>query len=280
MKNRDKKKNHVKITEEEIKKKLYGDITDEKKKIDVQEERKIEKEVKKKLYPGKKHEEISTRPKRKDNDLFEEKSLSEPHVEIKIESLKHSVIELEEKLKKSVDEKEQLQSKPKERPKPSPIVEKPFPQIVTRMPQRLLVFSIVGVVLMLIVFSVKQRPKPVDINIEEPVKKTQQIPEPVKEILPVTNFQTKTTRSSIEGKYTLQVAEYADETAAQRFVDMLEKQGYLVITDTIYRDKDKQKPYFKINVGTYKTFAEAKKFNEEFKRRTNITDSFIKELKH
>jgi len=80
-------------------------------------------------------------------------------------------------------------------------------------------------------------------------------------------------------KYTIQVAEYADEEGAMRFMSaLLEKQGYIAKVGTSYRDRAKTRAYYKINVGEYKTFNEAKQANEKFKKQTNISDSFVREM--
>ncbi len=80
-------------------------------------------------------------------------------------------------------------------------------------------------------------------------------------------------------QYVIQVAEYADEEAAKVFVDELKGKGFSVAVETIYRGHNQEKPYSKVNVGSFDTFDEAKRFNEEFKVKTNIGDSFIKEKK-
>ncbi|MDD5746494.1 MAG: SPOR domain-containing protein [Candidatus Omnitrophica bacterium] len=92
--------------------------------------------------------------------------------------------------------------------------------------------------------------------------------------------ETEPQPPAAKGKYyVIQVAEYADESAAQFFADTLKAKGYAVSMDTIYRSGNREKPYFKINVGSFGTYAEAKQFNEEFKKKMNIGDSFIKEKK-
>jgi len=278
-KDKNKKKNYVRITEDEIKRKLYGSSYQKKQKAQHPKGKITETDIKKKLYPDKKQSENTIQPKQKERELFNKKKTNDPAVEEEIETLKSSVSELEERLKKTVNEKEQLKSKLGKKEEPSPMRGAPALEISNKKPKHFLFFLIVGILAIVIALIGRQRPKPAAVNSEGPTQQTTQKPtEPAYEKLPITNFQSKDNVAK-EGKYTIQAAEYADEAAAQRFVDTLNEQGFRVMVDTIYRDKNKSKPYFKINVGVYKTFAEAKKFNEEFKKRTNISDSFIKELK-
>ena len=150
--------------------------------------------------------------------------------------------------------------------------------ILNRMPEKFIVLLILIIISGLIFFIVNLKPKTSPDELLQPetsseIEKAQQDTIKVEKIKPISKDAT------IKKKYTIQAAEYADKAAAQRFVDALQKQGYRVIVDKIYRGENREKAYFKINVGAYDTFNEAKKFNDVFKKKTNIKDSFIKELK-
>jgi len=83
--------------------------------------------------------------------------------------------------------------------------------------------------------------------------------------------------TSGQKQYTIQVAEYALQEAADRFVEQLKQEGYEVKTQTIYRTNDKSKPYFKVSIGIFNSLDEAKRFNEAFQQKKGIADSFIRE---
>ena len=139
------------------------------------------------------------------------------------------------------------------------------------------------IVLIFAIFMIMKSLKPAPVRISEEVSQIQmkadtpdsKLAQTEPHVIPESSHPLTVTGK----KYTIQAAEYADEEAAERFINALKKQGYVVNVDTIYRDKEKKKAYFKINVGAYNTLSDAKKFNEVFRKRTNIKDSFIKELK-
>ncbi len=289
MKKRNKKRNQISISEKDIKNKLYGASPESVQKETVQESMITEKDIIKKLYPAKISSDIkpaakskaSLEPKEKTADLFEHIKPMQPGIHEEIEILRKSIQSLEDKLKASIDQKERLKVKLVQKRKLINIRERLADLILNRMPEKFIILLIVFLILG--IFIVMKGLKPESGKKVKQVSIVEQVIEPEvenatveieKKSIPV--IQPATT---VNKRYTIQAAEYADEQAAQRFIDTLKTQGYIVNIDTIYRDKNKTKAYFKINVGAYETLNEAKKFNKIFRKKTNINDSFIKELK-
>ncbi len=289
MKNRHKRKNHVRISEKEIKSRLYGESGKQRPKETTPVSKITEKDIMKKLYPSQEKAYEAQEPKEKPGDLFENTDQLQPGIQEEIDTLKQAIASLEQKLKTSINQKERLKVKLLRKRKLINIRERLADLILNRMPEKFIMLLIVFLIfaIFLIIKSLKQSPVPikkapqVPISVEEiPVTKQELTPKEEPAQTEVAKIQEKPQAKTITGKrYTIQAAEYADEEAAKRFINALKKQGYPVLVDTIYRDKNKKKRYFKINVGAFDTFGEAKKFNEIFKKSTNIKDSFIKELK-
>ncbi len=283
MKKRHKRKNHVSISEKEIKSKLYGESKKQMPNETTPESKITEKDIMKKLYPSVEKASTSQEDKEKPADLFEDSRQIQPGIQEEIDTLKQAISSLEEKLKMSINQKERLKIKLLQKRKLINIRERLADLILNRMPEKFIILLIVFLIfaIFMIIKSLKTPAAPIDqtsqvqIDIEQGA-----VPEPEPVLSKIEEIQAKPPAKAITKKrYTIQAAEYADKEAATRFIAALEKQGYLVMVDTIYRDKEKKKAYFKINIGAYDTFNEAKKFNEIFRKRTNIKDSFIKELK-
>ena len=283
MKKRHKRKNHVSISEKDIKSKLYGEAEKQIPNETTPESKITEKDIMKKLYPSEEKSYTQQEHKEKPADLFENKDQLHPGIQEEIDTLKEAISSLEEKLKTSINQKERLKVKLIQKRKLINIRERLADLILNRMPEKFIILLIVFLIfaIFMVIRNLRLTPAKVheasqiQLNIEEAT-----IPESESTQAEVEQIQAELQPDIIAKKrYTIQAAEYADEEAAKRFINALRKQGYLVMIDTIYRDKQKKRAYFKINVGAYDTFNEAKKFNEIFKKRTNIKDSFIKELK-
>ncbi len=283
MKKKDKRKNHVSISEKEIKRKLYGESRKQMPKETAPEREITEKDIIKKLYSPEEKPVTAQEHKEKTADLFENNDQIQPGIQEEIDTLKEAISNLEEKLETSINQKERLKVKLVQKRKLINIRERLADLILNRMPEKFIMLLIVFLIfaifmimksLMPATAPMKESPQ-MEINVEEATVPESKLTQPE-----AVEIQEKPQPKAITRKrYTIQAAEYADEEAAKRFINALRKQGYLVMVNTIYRDKEKKKAYFKINVGSYGTFNEAKKFNEIFKKRTNIKDSFIKELK-
>ncbi|MCG2712998.1 MAG: SPOR domain-containing protein [Candidatus Omnitrophica bacterium] len=280
---RHKRKNHASISEKDIKSKLYGQSKKEVQEEIAQQPKITEKDIMKKLYPDQKKTYTAQEKKEKPADLFNNKDLLQPGIAEEINTLKQAISSLEDKLKMSINQKERLKVKLIQKRKLINIRERLADLILNRMPEKFIILLIVFLIFVIFMVMKSLRPAtaPVNdasqtrINFEEaPSVKS----EPAKAEV-VKNLPGPQPEAITRKRYTIQAAEYADEEAARHFVNALKKQGYLVMIDTIYRDKEKKKAYFKINVGAYDTLNEAKEFNEIFRKKTNIKDSFIKELK-
>lgn len=300
---RKKKKNHVSISERDIKSKLYGQSREPLPKEKAHESKITEKDIMRKLYPAKEiselpanahpeiipeskeKTEIKSEQKKEPADLFASKTAIQPGIQEEIDTLKQAIKSLEDKLKTSLDQKERLKVKLVQKRKLINIRERLADLILNRMPEKfillLIFFLIFGI------FVIIRGFKPVNAPENKTPANQIQIKEEAAPVIEIRNEPILVEKKKVtvrperttKKQYTIQAAEYADEQAAERFINALKMQGYTVNVDTIYRDKKKTKAYFKINVGAYDTLSEAKKFNEAFRKKTNIKDSFIKELK-
>lgn len=277
-KKRNSKKKHEKLNENEIQMRLYGQN-----KIPAYEQDKTvgkysEKDIKSKLYGEQvKAEGITAKEK---GDLFENSNTLEKDIQGEIDALKLSIVELEEKLKKTESQKERLKLKLAQRKSLVNLKGRLNEFVLNWMPEKFMIGVIAVIVLVLFILIINLKPKVEEkVVVKEKIVQPEQsmvIIEPKQELVePKKAVKIKPVPST--KKYTIQIAEYADELAADRFVENLKEQGYLVSVDTIYRGKKRNRPYFKINVGAFDSFGEAKKFNEQFRKKTNIKDSFIKE---
>ena len=202
------------------------------------------------------------------------------HIREEIEDLKEEINALEERLKKTEGQKERLKKKLVQRRFIDNFINQSMPAIKHKMPEKIIIIIPIAVIVLLfvIMLNLKQGEQ----LQEQPLKQTRTIQEkkkiePVKKkAVSVINNQKKTVRSAGR-KYTLQVAEYANLEASEKFVSNLEVQGFEVMIKTIYRGNDESKPYYKINAGEFETYNDAKKFKEAFFRATGIKDAFVKE---
>ncbi|MCK4994195.1 MAG: SPOR domain-containing protein [Candidatus Omnitrophica bacterium] len=290
MKKKHKRKNQISISEKDIQSKLYGKSKEPMPKEPAEVTKITEKDIMQKLYPAKisldseivSNPEIKIEKEEQPADLFENKAPIQPGIQEEIDTLKLAITSLENKLKASLDQKERLKVKLVQKRKLINIREKTADLILNRMPEKfimlLIVFLIFGIFVVIKSLkspSVQTKTPKVQLTVEDEASKLEIEKPQVK--IKEKSF-TPELETIVKKRYTIQAAEYADEEAAKRFIAALKKQGYVVRVDTIYRDKGKTKAYFKINVGAYNTLNEAKKFNEIFKNKTNIKDSFIKEL--
>lgn len=213
-----------------------------------------------------------------DTEVLDEQITIDIGISQELNNLKKTLARLEEKLKKTEWQKERLKRKLLQRRIFNNIQGK-FGDIITgRQPGWL--FIMLPIILLLFLFAflffsprqkqsvqIKAGQKLTANNLRrEAVTGQNEKPVPKK---------VKTA----DRTYTLQVAEYADTNAAKLFVQNLESQGYLVMVNTTYRNSNMEKPYFKIDVGIFKSLSEAKEFKQEFKMKTGIKDSFIKDKK-
>ncbi|MFH1094444.1 MAG: SPOR domain-containing protein [Candidatus Omnitrophota bacterium] len=286
MKNKHKRKNQVSISERDIKSKLYGESKKQLPEETASESKITEKDIMKKLYPDQEKSYPKQETKEQPADLFKKKEQVQPGIQEEINTLKQAISSLEDKLKASINQKERLKVKLVQKRKLINIRERLADLILNRMPEKFIILLIVFLIFaaFIVVKSLRPAAAPIDkvpqvqMDFKEPPAPESK---PVKTKAATAEIQEKAQTEALKNKkYTIQAAEYADEEAANRFVNTLKTQGYVVIVDTIYRDKEKQKAYFKINVGAFATLNEAKEFNEKFRKKTNIKDSFIKELKY
>ena len=259
------------ITEDEIKKKLYGQFPrDEKKKkaFKVRGEKPENKVPDEKDSPEEKVLEEKTPPK-----PAAPQATPVDNVRGEIRSLKDSLSELEEKLKKSEDQKEKLKVRLAQKIKVLGIKERLLDVVFNKLPEKMLLLIVGLIVLMLLILAVRHKPKP-SAAPQSPVA-------PVSEVQPQENVPVETEPALETGakQYTIQVAEYADTASADAFVKKLKDQNFDVHIDTSYRGQDLGKPYFKISVGSFSTVQEAKDYMPVIRKKLNIRDSFIKERK-
>ncbi|MCP4649905.1 MAG: SPOR domain-containing protein [PVC group bacterium] len=204
------------------------------------------------------------------------------HIQEEIDALKDAINQLEDKLKKTEGQKERLKKKLVQRRFTANLKDEILAVISNKIPEKVIILIpvLVIIVLFILLFSLNQEKT----STQEPQAVTQtesRVPERKITTAPVPATPRRENSPVFDStkKYTLQVAEYSNEPAAERFVNSLRDQGFYVSIDTRYRGEEKTNPYFKINVGKFDSFNEAKKFHEAFKRKTGITDSFIKEKK-
>ncbi|MFH2139087.1 MAG: SPOR domain-containing protein [Candidatus Omnitrophota bacterium] len=250
MNERKEKMNVKKFSENDIQKKLYGDTGFKKKTIAKEKEDMHE-----------------------NNEAYLDKDIQE-----EIDALKTAITNLEQTLKKTEGQKERLKKKLVQRRFVINLKDRVLNNIISKVPEKVIILIpvLVIILLMIIVFNLHNETAPVtttDVTVVEEV-----INVPQKKIAVASAKEPDSEKVGIgEKKYTLQVAEYSNEQAAVKFVGDLEQQGFTVALKTIYRGDDKSRPYFKVNVGVFGSFNEAKKFMEAFERKTGIKDSFIKQ---
>jgi len=237
-----KEKTYKKLSESDIQKKLYGDIKFKKGKDEKSGKR---------------------------NTLPELEKQAEKTIQNEVAALKEEVSALEEKLDQSEKQKELLRKKINKKIPSAPEAKIPLDSILKAIWKRVVllwpILVLGGLLLFFITIKPKERNKPELTKIDAPVTVGEnEMPE---EIVAPSGQKT----------YTLQVAEYSNKVAADRFVDNLKYQGYNVMVETIYKDAQRKKPYFKINIGIFNSYDEATKFRDEFESKTGITDSFSKE---
>ncbi|MFH1459285.1 MAG: SPOR domain-containing protein [Candidatus Omnitrophota bacterium] len=267
-----KNNDQAKITEDEIKSKLYGDFVKTKNQIPE-----AQKNVTEKNLP-----QSETQFQKKESHLLEKKFLLDKDIQDEIDILKQSIFSLENKLKKTEAQKEKLKIRLVQRRKFDNASKQLVDIVINKFPEKFTVLVIIIVVIGLLLIFLNARPK--NTKDKPAIKKTGQESLVKKEIIrpaeptaipPVT--EKKAPIRLEEKRYTIQVAEYADESAAKNFFEKLQGKGYLVEIDTIYRGENKNRPYYKINVGAFDTFNEAKDYNKELQDQIGINDSFIKE---
>ncbi|MFH1062369.1 MAG: SPOR domain-containing protein [Candidatus Omnitrophota bacterium] len=319
---KNKDKNNVRISENDIKRKLYGDQRQTKAKEPLIKGNFSEDIIKNKLYgtaqPQK--EAVKNPEPAVKNDLFSAKKIEQPKVEqpkveqLKVEqskveqskveqtkrvlekaagqkiipekpeikilpayqeeidALKQAIENLEEKLQRTEQQKHKLKVKLVQKRKLINIREGLADLILNKMPEKFVLLVSVIIIMFLLIMFIKFIPK-----------QTARKPQPVKTVQPAVVQkpveQPKPRAAADARRYTIQVAEYADEQAALSFVKELEAKGFEVFLTTIYRGPNNTRPYFKINVGSFDNFNAAKQTNLIFREKTNITDSFIRETK-
>jgi len=274
-KNETREKDDASISEQDIQQKLYGKSRTPRQKKSSDEDILREKEIQNKLYgtDKQKTDDASAAGKR---ELFEEKAVIAPPIQEEINNLKQAITSLEEKLKKAENQKERLKIRLVQKRKLINIRERLADLILNRMPEKFLL--LVMIIIVAVVFSslLKSKPKTRLPEKEQKPQAQETLQEETQALLTPQKEKAKP-QASGEKLYTIQVAEYADEDAANRFIRNLQELGYEVFVKTILRGPNNDRPYFKIHIGTFDSFAKAKKFNEEFRKKTNINDSFIKE---
>ncbi|MBU1087751.1 MAG: SPOR domain-containing protein [Candidatus Omnitrophica bacterium] len=335
--NKNKDKSNVRITENDIQKKLYGNYSQPMDKEKLEKGKFSEDFIKNKLYGSSQTEQKETvrksEPAPVNNDLFSakkpetakpetvkletarseqakpkgfkpevEKIIKQNNIapepeEIKIlpvfqdeiNALKLAIANLEDKLQRTELQKHKLKVKLVQKRKLINIREGLADLMLNKMPEKFVLLLSVIIIMFLLVLFMKFIPqkkadstnKPKAVNTEQslkakPIKSGAQTKTTVKKI--AVHPKPQATTDSVR-RFTIQVAEYADEAAAMSFVKELEAKGFEVFLNTIYRGANNTRPYFKINVGSFDTFNEAKQYNTIFREKTNINDSFIRESK-
>lgn len=81
--------------------------------------------------------------------------------------------------------------------------------------------------------------------------------------------------SSAVGKYTVQVASYADEGEAKAHSAKLKSKGW----NAFYIPADvKGRTWFRVSVGLFSTTASAEKFKSELKKEANISSAYVQKI--
>ena len=189
-----------------------------------------------------------------------------------INSLKEEIVNLEEKLNKSENRKERLKIKLIQRRRLTHIGNNLSRFYSKQNEEKYIILSIIIVVFIVFIVILNFKPKTPRPAIE---KTRQEFGRPEKKPVKIAPAQN----NSSTGKFTLQVAEYADAPSARRFVEDMEELGYFVTVNTIYRKKNQKNPYFKVDVGLFDSIQEANAFKKVFRKKTKINDAFVKERK-
>jgi len=324
----DKDKN-IRISEDDIQRKLYGNVSKSKDNDKPLKGKFSEDIIKNKLYgnkqPSQNNNIKKSEPVPAVNDLFSPKkdetvktsqiksnqSKSEtaysqkekviqktvmpkaeeiqimPAYQDDIDALKLAIANLENKLQRTEVQKNKLKVKLVQKRKLINIRERLADLILNKMPEKFLMLLALIIITFLVITVLNLNSKNVDKNSKiettenvQPVESKPVSRGIVKKSNPKLNIKQPRVKS-IEAvrRYTIQVAEYADEKAAITFINDLKAKGFDVYLNTIYRGANNTRPYFKINVGSFDTFNEAKAYNLKFRKKTNISDSFIREKK-
>ncbi len=264
--NEEQGENPAKITEDEIKRKLYGEFPRDKAKkspIRVRGETPGEPSGENKTKPEKEIEKPGKAAPAKIN----------PDIQDEIDALKESIFSLEEKLKQSESRKERLKVRLIQKRKLVGFQERFLDLVFNKLPEKMLIL-VAGVIIILVLALIlghrgkKPSSSPASVR---PAEQTQakQESEQVKFV--------PAPAAEAGSKYTVQVAEYADVKAANDFIKKLKDKNFDVHVATSYRGDNLDKPYFKISVGSFDTFQDAKNYMEKVRKELKIRDSFIKE---
>jgi cell division septation protein DedD len=289
---------NTRISEKDIQKKLYGDHLTEKDDQKPIKGKFSEDFIQEKLYGTKKHEDPKPKKENKNKDLFSKEQMKQTNnivsqnddmhsaLQEEIDALKQAIENLEEKLNRTESQKQKLKVKLLQKRKMFNVTDRLADLIFNKMPEKFIFIVSIVVIVLLISVVARIRPKKNQSDVSEPEQSVKESPKPLAIKAPEKeDKQAKVTIESLPepdssvGKYTIQVAEYADEQAAKAFVDDLKAKGLEVFVITIYRGPNQTRPYFKINVGAFDTFNQAKMFNQTFREKTNINDSFIRKTK-
>jgi len=267
-----------KISEQEIQRKLYGDYKVSATNEISSKDKSKEKDFQKKLYGG---SDLKEKEKEKETDLFSgKKEHLDANLLSEIGELKELIGSLEKKLKKSEEQKEHFKMRLAQKQKVVTGKQGILDVIYNKMPEKFIIFVTVGIILLLLLLVLNLKPKnPETVSSEKTPETVSRVGQPEPSAKPARVKKQPVFKQTAQKRFTIQVAEYADEPAAMRFVEKLRNDGFQVNLATIYRSNDKTKPYFKINVGGFDQYNEAKKYNQVFRKKTGINDSFIKERK-
>ncbi len=210
-----------------------------------------------------------------------------PAYQDEIDALKQAIANLENKLQKTEVQKHKLKVRLVQKRKLINIRERLADLVLYKMPEKFILLLVLIIVTFLVVTVLNLNNQNPDEKQAMPTEEAVQ----TRDSKPVSPAIVERTaqRSNIEQpkvqsieavrRYTIQVAEYADEKAAMNFISDLKAKGFDVYLKTIYRGPNNTRPYFKINVGSFDTFNEAKAYNLKFRKKTKINDSFIRERK-
>ncbi|MCM8812726.1 MAG: phosphoribosylanthranilate isomerase [Candidatus Omnitrophica bacterium] len=222
-------------------------------------------------------------------DLFAGQPRIDADIKREMEALKHAVQSLEEKLTAAEKQKERLLKKLLAKRRSEQTQQFLATQVFGKLPEHINKLLAAAVVVLLIALfwpDKKQTPPPDRSPEPRQGAPASPRPQPAPTTIPKKPPQAAATAPAADSepasgvkRYTLQVAEYANKEAAVKFVQSLEAFGYDVFMVEIPRANDPGKLYYKVNVGAFYAFADAKSFLAEFSAKTGIKDAFIKEKK-
>ena len=269
------------ISEDEIKRKLYGDIAPEDASAEDASEERHE-------APVKKERPAHERPIEKEQQAAPEKDLFAPRaaldsgIQAEIDTLKKAIVQLEQKLRTSESRNQRLKTRLVQKRALVNFQHRFADLIFNRMPEKFLIILTVVIAVILLVVIATFRPRNPVSSVPEkvPAEATETVPVPVSSAVRESAAEPSQPVAGPENKrYTIQIAEFADGDAAKRFIQQLQSQGFTVFAETIYRGENRDRPYYKINVGAFDTYNEAKEYNERVREKAGIEDSFIKQRK-